>query len=95
MTAPRQLNPQGVPPTPGSAARGYFFGFGPRFCGFQRNVEGTIQTPLNWVAPGTLPALQSFCTRRIVVPTRLAASAVVINFAVSRRATELLGALAN
>ena len=70
-------------------------GFAPRFCGFQRNVEGTIQTPLNWVAPGTFPSLQRFRMWRIVVPLRSAASAVVMNFAVSRKTIHPLFASAN
>lgn len=68
---------------------GYLFAFAPglRCLGFQRNVEGTIHTPPKRAAPGTLPCLQSLWTTRSVVPMRSAASAVVMNFAVSRRAT--------
>ena len=68
---------------------GYLFAFAPglRFLGFQRNVEGTIHTPPKRAAPGTLPSLQSLWTTRSVVPMRSAASAVVMNFAVSRKAT--------
>jgi hypothetical protein len=81
--------------SPGIRRDGYFFAFGPRFCGFHRKVEGTIQTLPNFAAPATLPWLQSFCTWRMVVPTRSAASAVVMNFAVNLRATSPLFAPTN